>query len=128
MIIGYDKDLQAPHLLSREELSTQLQRFVERFHLNMINSAQIKSTEYDQKIKKWTVTFQTPSGQWQATSEQFVMATGIGSQKPKVPQIADRDLYTGISIHSTEYKSATLLKEKGVKVRISTPSRASKHY
>lgn len=125
---GYDKDLQAPHMLSREELATQLQRFIEKFHLNMINSAKIQSTNYNQKTKRWAVTFHTPSGQWKVTSKQLVMATGIGSQKPKVPQIADRDLYTGISIHSTEYKSATLLKEKRIKVDVTSSINTTQHW
>ncbi|KAL4956762.1 hypothetical protein BDW69DRAFT_70873 [Aspergillus filifer] len=43
------------------------------------------------------------------------MATGIGSQKPYIPQIAEPRLYKGISLHSTGYKNATLLKEQGVK-------------
>jgi hypothetical protein len=35
-----------------------------------------------------------------------------------MPEIADRGLYKGISIHSSEYKNAEVLKEQGVKVHL----------
>ncbi|KAL4926923.1 monooxygenase [Aspergillus undulatus] len=111
----YDKELQSPHLLARQELASQVRRYVESFNLNVISSAQIKWTEYYEVTKKWSITFQTPSGQRRAASRHLVMATGIGSQKPRMPQIAEPYLYKGISIHSAEFKSAKLLKERGAK-------------
>ncbi|KAJ0422217.1 monooxygenase [Aspergillus carlsbadensis] len=111
----YDKDLQTPHLLTRDDLASQVRRYVESFNLNVINSAQITWTEYDEMNKKWTITLQTPAGQRKATSKHLVLATGIGSQKPNMPQITDRHLYKGASIHSAEYRNAEALREKGVK-------------
>lgn len=57
-----------------------------------------------------------PGGQRTAVSKHLVLATGIGSQKPNMPQIADRDLYQGISVHSAQYQNAKQLVEKGAKV------------
>lgn len=57
-----------------------------------------------------------PAGQRTAVSKHLVLATGIGSQKPNMPQIADRGLYQGISVHSAQYQNAKQLVEKGVKV------------
>ncbi|KAL3496535.1 monooxygenase [Aspergillus germanicus] len=111
----YDKDLQTPHLLTRDDLASQVRRYVETFNLNVVNSAQITWTEYDEVNKKWTITFQTPAGKRTATSKHLVLATGIGSQKPNMPEVEDRNLYKGISIHSAEYKNAEVLKEQGVK-------------
>ncbi|RAK95363.1 monooxygenase [Aspergillus ibericus CBS 121593] len=111
----YDKELQSPHLLTRQDLASQVRRYVESFNLNVIHSARIQWTEYDEVAKKWSITFQTPAGQRRATSKHLVMATGIGSQKPRIPQIADPHLYKGISIHSVEYKNAKLLREQGAK-------------
>ncbi|GAB1319243.1 Flavoprotein involved in K+ transport [Madurella fahalii] len=113
--MAYDKELQTPHLLTRDELAEQVRRYVKTFNLNMINSAQIRSTTYDQSAKRWTVKFQTPSGQHTAVSKHLVQATGFGSQKIYIPPMADEGLYKGISIHSAHYKNATELKEKGVK-------------
>ncbi|KAL4790051.1 monooxygenase [Aspergillus venezuelensis] len=109
----YGKELQIPHLLTRDELASQVRGYVETFNLNVINSAQIQWTEYDEANKKWTITFQTPTGRCKAVSRHLVMATGIGSQKPYIPQIAEPHLYKGISLHSAGYNNATLLKKQG---------------
>jgi cation diffusion facilitator CzcD-associated flavoprotein CzcO len=97
-------------------LASQVRRYVKAFNLNMITSAQIHSTEYDPAAERWTVRFQTPTGQRTAFSKHVVMATGIGSQKMNIPLIADRHLYKGTSIHSAQFKNAEQLKVKGVKV------------
>ncbi|GKZ49685.1 hypothetical protein AbraIFM66951_002256 [Aspergillus brasiliensis] len=111
----YDKELQTPHLLTRQDLASQVRRYVETFNLNTIHSAKVQSTEYDEVAQRWHVTFQSPAGQRKVTAKQLVMATGIGSQKPNMPQIANPDIYKGISVHSTEYKNANLLREQGAK-------------
>ncbi|PYH35349.1 monooxygenase [Aspergillus neoniger CBS 115656] len=111
----YDKELQTPHLLTRQDLASQVRRYVETFSLNTIHSVKVLSTEYDEVAKKWHVTFASPAGQRRATSKHLVMATGIGSQKPNMPQIAEPQLYKGINVHSAEYKNAKLLREQGAK-------------
>ncbi|CAI7637129.1 unnamed protein product [Penicillium discolor] len=116
--MDYDKKLSTPHRLSKEDLASQVQRYVKAFNLNMITSAQIQWTEYDPSTKRWMVKFQTPAGQRTAISKHVVMATGIGSQKMNIPSIADSHLYKGISIHSEQYKNAEKLKEKGAKSAI----------
>ncbi|KAM0438630.1 hypothetical protein ACHAPT_001383 [Fusarium lateritium] len=113
--ITYDKELQAPHLLTKDDLAEQVRRFVSAFDLNIITSAQIKSTIYDRSTQRWTVKFQTPAGLRTAIAKHLVQATGIASQKPYVPSIADENLYRGVNIHSTAYKSGKDLGEKGVK-------------
>lgn len=82
----------------------------------MINSAKILSTRFDGASKQWTVNFSTPAGEHTVVSKHLVQATGIGSQKPHVPAIADEELFGGISIHSSGYKNGKELAEKGVKV------------
>ncbi|RSM10360.1 hypothetical protein CDV31_007236 [Fusarium ambrosium] len=113
--ITYDKELQAPHLLTKDELAEQVRRFVSAFNLNFINSAQIKSTIYNQSTQRWNVKFQTPAGMRTAVSKHLVQATGIASQKPYLPSVANERLYKGINIHSTAYRSAKDLRDQGVK-------------
>ncbi|KAI8657995.1 hypothetical protein NCS57_01179800 [Fusarium keratoplasticum] len=113
--ITYDKELQAPHLLTKDELAEQVRRFVSAFNLNVITSAQIQSTIYNQSTQRWTVKFQTPAGLRTAISKHLVQGTGIASQKPYIPPVADEHLYKGINIHSTAYRSAKDLSEQGVK-------------
>ncbi|KAF9641523.1 putative flavin-containing monooxygenase protein [Lasiodiplodia theobromae] len=111
----YDKHLQTPHLLTKDELAEQVRRYVATFHLNIINSAKIVSAKYDQSTQQWTVKFETPAGLRTAVSKHLVQATGIGSQKPYVPPMADQDKYKGISIHSAQFKNGKELADKGAK-------------
>lgn len=92
------------------------------FNLNVITSAQIKSTIYNQSTQRWTIKFETPAGLRTAVSKQLVQATGIASQKPYVPPVADQHLYKGINIHSTAYRSAKDLSEQGAKVSYALPA------
>lgn len=97
-----------------------MRKYVAAFNLNVITSAKIKATQYDDSVKRWTVKFETPSGEYTAVSKQLVQATGVGSQKPNLPSIADRHLYKGISLHSAQYKNAKELRERGAKVSLNT--------
>ncbi|KAB8231633.1 uncharacterized protein BDW43DRAFT_320665 [Aspergillus alliaceus] len=109
----YDQELQTPHLLARNELALQVRRYVETFNLNVVSSAQIRSTRYNLSSKNWEVEFDTLTGQLTANSKHLVLATGIGSQKPYLPTMVDSHLYQGISIHSAQYQNANQLAEKG---------------
>ncbi|KAK1525930.1 uncharacterized protein CCOS01_08348 [Colletotrichum costaricense] len=113
--LEYAKEQQFPHFLTREELANQVKRYVEIFNLNILNSTKIISTTYSQASKLYTVTFLSPTGQRVAVARHIVQATGIGSQKPHMPPMADADLYRGVSVHSTTYRNAKDLKMLGVK-------------
>ena len=112
----YDSSLGAPHLLSRDELAENLRKFVKKFNLNVVTSANVTRTTYNVSSKKWTVEFSTPSGERTATCRQLVQATGVGSQRPYVPAINDTDVYEGLNIHSAAYKNPGVLRSQGVKV------------
>ncbi|KAH9226022.1 hypothetical protein K456DRAFT_1934595 [Colletotrichum gloeosporioides 23] len=116
--LDYPEELCGDHLLTKEELAEQARRYVEALNLNIITSAKIKATSYDQSTKLWTVKFQTPDGERTAVSKHLVQATGVSSQKPYTPKIADEHLCKGVRLHSADYKNATILKEKGVKSAI----------
>ncbi|CAH0050578.1 unnamed protein product [Clonostachys solani] len=111
----YGPELQSPHLLTKAELAEHIRKYVASFNLNVINSAKIKLTVYDQAAKQWTINFETPAGPRTAISKHLVQATGIGSQKLYIPPIAGRNLYRGISVHSVDFKSGNKLKELGAK-------------
>lgn len=103
-------------MLSKDELASQVRRYVETFNLNIITSAKIKSTQYDMSTERWEIEIDTPAGKRKVSSKQLVLATGFGSQKPNMPYIPGRELYRGTSIHSAQFKSGMDLKERGIKV------------
>lgn len=91
-------------------------RYVDKFGLQMINSAHIHSAKFDESHKRWTINLETPDGKRTVLSKHLVQATGIGSQIPHIPSIAGRDLFQGFSIHSASYSNANKdIKDKGLK-------------
>ncbi|TQB67870.1 hypothetical protein MPDQ_004495 [Monascus purpureus] len=114
----YDKELQTPHLLTKDDLAAQVRRYVAAFNLNIITSAQILSTQYDQLSQRWTVKFQTPAGQRTAVSRHLVQATGLGSQKPYLPPMKDEGLYKGTRVHSAQYRNAKEFTDQGAKTAL----------
>ena len=119
----YDQALRDSHLLTRQELASQVRRYVETFNLNMLTSTRILSTQYDPSAQRWVITFASPAGQRMAFSKHLVLATGIGSQQMNMPQIAESHLYQGTSLHSAQYQNAKQLAEQGVKVSVQRPQK-----
>ncbi|KAF5565298.1 K+ transport flavoprotein [Fusarium napiforme] len=113
--MSYPEELRGLHRLSKDELANHLSQYVASFKLNVITSATIQSTAYDTASAKWTIEIQTPAGVVTVTAKQLVQATGVSSQKPYVPTIANAEAYKGINIHSSDYKNGRELVEKGVK-------------
>ncbi|ROW18112.1 hypothetical protein VPNG_00180 [Cytospora leucostoma] len=113
--LGYPEELRGSHLLNREDLANQVRRYVSTLGLNVITSAIIKAVHHDQSANRWIINFETPAGERTAVAKHLVQATGLGSQIPYRPQVADEHLYKGISIHSTRFKSGKELREKGAK-------------
>ncbi|KAL2178463.1 uncharacterized protein P884DRAFT_198332 [Thermothelomyces heterothallicus CBS 202.75] len=111
--MAYDKELQTPHCLTRDDLAEQVRRYVEAFHLNVVNSAEITRTT-QMPDKRWRVEFRTPKGAYTVTAKHLVQATGFGSQKPYNPPMADEELYKGIRIHSAQFKNGRQLRAQGV--------------
>lgn len=118
--LAYPKELQTPHLLTKNDLADQVERYVNEFNLNIINSAKIINTEYNKTKEQWTVRFTTPQhGKRTAIAKHLVLATGVGSQKSNMPALPGRESYKGVVMHSNEFKNGQLLKKQGIKVSTS---------
>ncbi|KAK8211871.1 hypothetical protein IWZ01DRAFT_481651 [Phyllosticta capitalensis] len=102
-------------LLTRDDLAGHLREYVEDLQLNAITSAKVESTQYDPEAKRWTIKFKVGDNPAVRTtiSKHLVQATGIGSQEPYVPNLANEKLYKGVSIHSHNYKDPAWLKQQG---------------
>ncbi|EXA46268.1 hypothetical protein FOVG_06996 [Fusarium oxysporum f. sp. pisi HDV247] len=113
--MGYPEELRGLHRLGKDELANHLARYVASFNLNVITSATVQSTVYHKSSAKWTIELQTPAGAVTVTAKQLVQATGVSSQKPYVPTIANAEIYKGINIHSSGYKNGRIFVGQGVK-------------
>ncbi|KAF9778515.1 hypothetical protein IL306_003967 [Fusarium sp. DS 682] len=114
--MSYPDQLRGLYRLSKDDLADHLAQYVASFNLNVITSAKIKSTIYDKSNAKWTIRLETPAGTVTITAKHLVQATGVSSQKPFVPSIADKQLYTGVNIHSSAFKNGQTLIDQDVKV------------
>ncbi|KAG7413548.1 putative indole-3-pyruvate monooxygenase YUCCA10 [Fusarium oxysporum f. sp. rapae] len=111
----YPEELRGLHRPSKDELANHVARYVASFNLNIITSATVQSTVYDRSSEKWAIEVQTPSKAVTVIAKQLVQATGVSSQKPYVPTIANAEIYKGINIHSSSYVNGRILVEQGVK-------------
>ncbi|KEQ99931.1 hypothetical protein AUEXF2481DRAFT_25807 [Aureobasidium subglaciale EXF-2481] len=111
--LEYPEELQ-DQLLTKKDLAAHLSQYVRAFNLNIINSVEIIETTRE-RSGEWHVRFRIPNGTYTAIAKHVVQATGIGSQIPYAPAIEEPQAYTGISIHSSQFKNASKLKEEGVK-------------
>lgn len=96
-----------------------MRRFAAAFHLDddVLDSTTIQSTSFDTHQKIWSVVV-NPSGKT-IMCKHLVICTGIASSAPYVPDIPGRELYQGISIHSSDFKNGKELAARGVKVCLS---------
>lgn len=94
----------------------------------MVNSAKISSTRFDGASKRWTVKFSTPTGEHTVISKHLVQATGIGSQMPYIPAIANKEIFGGVNIHSSRHKNAKEMAQQGVKVSCYNPTTTLRVY
>lgn len=117
----YSKELRTPHRLTKYDVAEHLRKYVDKFHLNVILSAEVQHASYSPKAHKWTVKLKTTGKAGTRTrtvvSKHFLQTTGIGCSMPYIPPVEDAHLYKGLSLHSTEFRNARLLSEKGIKVR-----------
>lgn len=72
----YPKELQHPHLLSRNELAAQVCRYVETFKLNYLTSAKITQTT-QMPDGRWNIDFESPAGKHTIVARHLVQASGM---------------------------------------------------
>ncbi|KAH0269538.1 P-loop containing nucleoside triphosphate hydrolase protein, partial [Aureobasidium melanogenum] len=112
--LRYPDELQG-QMLTRDDLAAHVRNYAQTFKLDIINSAEIIQTTQGED-GQWQIKFRTADRrEVVATARHLVQATGIGSQKPYVPPMTEREAYKGTSLHSSEYKNAVELKSQGKK-------------
>jgi len=119
--LPYPAEFQTPGRLTRDALANHLRLYIQTFHLNLLTSSKIQSTTYNTTTKLWEVSFYIDSNLnggadsdgvtvlRTITAKHLVQATGIASQKAYLPDLPNRDLYRGVSIHSNSYRNASTL-------------------
>lgn len=112
--LRYPDELQGK-MLTKDDLAAHVKNYAQTFHLDIISSAEIVQTTRGED-GQWHIKFRTGNQrEAMVTARHLVQATGIGSQKPYLPPMTERQTYNGTSLHSSEYKNAKQLKAQGIK-------------
>jgi cation diffusion facilitator CzcD-associated flavoprotein CzcO len=104
--------------LTRDELADQVKRFATEFHIRILHRTTVTAAKYDSQNKLWSLKILHEDSKKALSCKHLVLATGSGFQGAYRPEIPGRAEYTGINIHSTDYKNAKQLVARGVKVSI----------
>jgi putative flavoprotein involved in K+ transport len=97
--------------MSRSEIVTFFQQYVERFKLPVRYGVQVTAIEQESSTQVYTIT--TPQDVYQ--SPNVVIATGL-FQKPKIPNFSTAFPVKITQLHSSEYRNPDLLPNGGVLV------------
>jgi hypothetical protein len=103
------------YFLSGQDLARGYQKFVDKHQINVWVSTTLKSASFDKQSKQWTLYIDRAGEEATLKTPHFVLAIGAGGTIPKMPELANRDLFQGTVLHSVDYKSAHQWKgQKGV--------------
>lgn len=113
-----------PYFLTSKHLSDGLKLFVERWGLNVWMKSLVKKASWDKTKEEWTVEFEYLGKQSNGTHQNgdkqsnstcpvhqlrarhVVFAMGSGGQMPNYPDIPNRHLFQGETLHSVNYATA----------------------
>lgn len=91
--------------------------------LNVWTSARVCAVEPSTRGKRWTVKIVRGDGtERQFNMNHVVFATGLFGGAPKLPDVPHRDVFDGVVLHSSQYKTAADYIGKKVAVVGSGPS------
>ncbi|KAF4629510.1 hypothetical protein G7Y89_g8635 [Cudoniella acicularis] len=110
--LPYPKE--ATNALTRDELANQVKRFADEFRIHVLHRTTVKATAYDNESGSWALQLLCDKAEKTVSCKHLVLATGVGFQGPYMPELLGVGQYEGVNIHSTNYKSASLLAEQGV--------------
>lgn len=82
----------------------------------MLHLTTVKATTYDNESRSWALQLLCDQAEKTVSCKHLILATGVGFQSPYMPELLGAGRYGGVNMHSTSYKNATLLAERGVKV------------
>ncbi|KAF2151226.1 FAD/NAD(P)-binding domain-containing protein [Myriangium duriaei CBS 260.36] len=106
-----------PYFLTKDDLAEGYQNFADRWQLNVWMSTSLDSAEWHAEEKDWLVHYNRHGEPGTIKAKHLVMATGGGVDVPTMPNLPGRDRFSGIVVHSSQYKNPNAFKgKKGIVV------------
>lgn len=95
-----------PAYLEREKVSDWQEHYATIMGLDIMLGTTVTKVEYDEKSRQYTVEAESAEGKHFFHPNQLVLATGVFSPKPLMPEIPGQDVFKGQVYHAAQHKSA----------------------
>ncbi|KAK2686284.1 hypothetical protein QWA68_014845 [Fusarium oxysporum] len=92
--------------LGKDELAKGHKQWAEKYNINVWLSTRALSGSWDEATGVYTLDILKDGQPIQITTRHVVIATGANSQTPVWPNIANKDAFKGVLIHSVNYTNA----------------------
>jgi len=95
-----------PYHLGISHLNEGYQRFVKTYGLDVWLSTNLEKARWNKKDSTWTLRVNRRGMRQDVRTRHLVLAIGGGGQIPKMPTLANREVFNGKVLHSGDYKNS----------------------
>ncbi|KAJ3578909.1 hypothetical protein NPX13_g1654 [Xylaria arbuscula] len=106
----------SPSYLSGEQMVTFMETYGQTMGLDIKLGTEVTKAEYDRERQRYHIEAQQKGGEKCVFSaKHVVLATGVFSEEPIIPEISSADMFKGVVYHSGQHKSASQVPDLGNK-------------
>ncbi|KAH8194447.1 hypothetical protein TruAng_011391 [Truncatella angustata] len=96
-----------PRYIPQDKIASFMEHYSQLMELDIMLQSTVTKVEYNEDSRTYHVEAQTPSGLQVFTPRHVVLATGLFSEKPIIPEFSGRELFQGQLYHSKAHRSAS---------------------
>ena len=100
-----------PRYLSRDQAADFAEHYGQIMGLDYLPNTEVTGVKYKQSERTYLVEAQTPDGPHTFSARHVVLATGVFSEEPNLPEFPGQESFRGQLLHSSQHKSARLVHE-----------------
>ena len=98
-----------PRYLSQDQVAYFAEHYGQLMGLDFLPNTNVTSVKYHKSERTYRVEAQTQNGARTFSARHVVLATGVFSEEPNLPQFPGQDSFQGQLFHSSQHKSARLV-------------------
>ncbi|KAH7363477.1 flavin-containing monooxygenase, partial [Plectosphaerella cucumerina] len=95
-----------PRWLSRDQVADFMEHYAQLMGLNLRLKTSVTFVKRDEAADRFTVELKGPEGHQTLTPRHVVLATGVFSDEPIMPDIPGMDNFAGLLYHSAKHRTA----------------------
>ncbi|TDO32992.1 putative flavoprotein involved in K+ transport [Paractinoplanes brasiliensis] len=95
-----------PVYCPKDKIADWFESYAAAMELNVWTSAEMTGSSYDEATGRWTLRVSRPGGERVLHPRDVILATGAAGE-PNVPDVPGRDLFQGVSYHSSRHDDAS---------------------